>query len=228
MAMLTTAEICHVLACYDLGEPLRAWEATVGRVNETVFVETGRGRFVVRRNHWRFSEAALRYRHALMIWLGERGIPTPVPLPAHGGDTLVASGRRFYEVCPFVAGTSYDPSLPLQLEQLGATLARYHQAVLGYPAPPQFTPARYGGGAALALREQLVEQDVMGDLADLIAWYSRQAAQLHVLLPTEMYARLPALVIHGDIHADNIGAGNGFGRSVSVSALPHQEAQEAN
>ncbi len=202
--MLTCADIARVLAYYALGEPLRIIAATEGAVNETAFVDTEQGRFVVRRNHWRFNEAALRYRQQLMIWLRERNFPAPAILAARDGDTLLALDRRYYEVFAYVPGAAYDPARPRQLDSVGAMLARYHQLIRDFPAPPGPKPSRCDGRAVQALCERLIERDFLGDLSDQLAWYSARASRLQSLVSAELYASLPALVIHGDIHQANV------------------------
>src|SRR5690606_19751023 len=109
---------------------------------------------------------------------------------------------------------------PGQLESVGATLARYHRTVVGFPAQPHSPAPRYSAQAILALCEQLVERDIMGDLADLLAWYSGRATQLRSLLPEDLYAGLPALVVHGDILLDSLR----FDGDAVVALLDYDQA----
>lgn len=201
--MLMPPDIGRVLSFYDLGPVESATRAYRGYVNETVFVQTSQGRFVLRRNHRRLSEDFHRYRHALIAWLVQQGFPTPPVLPTRSGDTLLLMEGRSYEVMPFVNGKDYDPTHPGQLVNVGAALAHYHRATEGFAPPPGEQSVRYSAQDVMALTERLIERDVMGELFDILRWYDMRAAHLRSVLPVETYRQLPHVVIHGDIHRDN-------------------------
>lgn len=193
-----------MLSFYDLGTPGRVRQAAHGYVNETAFAETSCGCFVVRRNHLRLGEAAHRYRHRLIARLRERDFPAPALIPARDGATLLMLDGRFYEVYAYVGGEDYDPGRPRQLSNIGATLARYHHAVECFPPPAQPAPPRYSPQDLMAPIERLLERDVMAELLDPLAWYGARVAYLRAALPEAAYEALPHLVIHGDIHSDNL------------------------
>lgn len=202
--MLTTSDITRVMDLYDLGRLRNVTQARRGFVNETAFLHTDRGRFVMRRSHRRLSEAALRYRHRLITWLINHDFPAPDIIPSRTGETLVELSGRFYEVRAFVEGGDFDPSRPGQLVSVGAILARYHEAVRGFQRPSDISEPRYSPQTILGLTERLLERDMMGELYDWLSWYDMRAAQLRQILPPASYASLPHLVIHGDIHSDNL------------------------
>jgi homoserine kinase type II len=201
--MLTTSDTTRVLSLYDLGKVFKVTPASRGFVNETAFVQTDRGRFVVRRGHRRLGEAAQRYRHRLIDWLTDHDLPTAELIPARNGDTLVTLDGRFCEVRTFVEGGDFTADRPLQAANVGATLARYHQIVKNFP-PPEKLPPRYSPQTILGLTERLLERDFMGELYDWLSWYDLRAARLRQQLNARDYAALPHLVIHGDIHCDNL------------------------
>lgn len=201
--MLLPLDIGRVLQHYNLGNLESASKAFHGFVNETAFVKTSQGRFVMRRNHRRLSEEVHRYRHALMARLRERGFPTPAPIPTKDGETLLVLDGRSYEVTPFIEAQDYDPNRPAQLLSVGETLAHYHRAVKDFPPPPGDTGVpRYSGQDVMALSERLLERDIMGDLYDMLMWYDLRAAKLRNITGSH-YASLPHVVIHGDVHRDN-------------------------
>lgn len=204
--MLTSSDIARVLARYDLGPPAGHTSTGHGFVNETAIVTTGRGRFVVRRNHRRFPLAAHQTRHALITWLCQHGVPTAPLVPGPTGETLLVLDGRAYEVQEYVAGCDFDAARPAQVAAAGAALARYHLAAQSFPLPAASATGaepRYAPPVVSALVERLLERDVMGDLHDELAWYDSRAAQLRMLLPDAAYQALPYLPIHGDVHADN-------------------------
>lgn len=202
--MLTLLDIERVLTFYDLGDLYGVTQACRGAVNETAFINTSSGRFVVRRNHRRLGESAQRYRHALINWLNERDFATPPLLTTRAGDTLLELDGRFYEIMVYVTGKDYDPERPRQLASIGATLAQYHRLVQDFPAPDESSLHRYSAQNSMALIEKLLERDIMGELYEPLTWYAQRVSQLRVTLPDTVYARLPHLLIHGDIHRDNL------------------------
>lgn len=217
--MLSAREIRRVLALYDLGEVERARQAVHGYVNETVFVDTSCGRFVVRRNHRRIAEASHHYRHGLIKHVRAHGVPAPELIAARTGTTLVELDGRYYEVAAFVEGGDYDPQSVAHTRGVGELLAHYHYAVAGYPPPAHTGEPRYSGHNMSALIERLLERDIMGELHEPLAWYTARAAQLAAALPEREYAMLPHLVIHGDVHSDNLR----FARDRPVALLDYDQ-----
>jgi len=201
--MLMPMDISKVLQHYNLGALENATKAYHGFVNETVFVKTTEGRFVMRRNQRRLSEETHRYRHALVAWLSERGFPCPRFLPTNEGDTLLVLDGRTYEVTPFIDGKDYDPNRPQQLLAVGEILAQYHDAIEGFEPQNEEQTPRYHPQDVMALSERLLERDIMGDLYEELMWYDTRAAKIRAILPDEVYERLPHRVVHGDVHRDN-------------------------
>jgi Ser/Thr protein kinase RdoA (MazF antagonist) len=85
------------------------------------------------------------------------------------------------------------PQSTASAQALGATLARYHQAVWGW------SPGALSAGA--------VERDVLRRLAVTLAHEAEARATLKALVP--YLSRLdrrawPALIVHGDYHAANV------------------------
>ncbi len=202
--MLTSSEITRVLAHYDLGTAEGIAATGHGFVNETAVVVTACGRFVVRRNHHRFSLAALQYRHRLIDTLCRRSFPTARLIPARDGSTLVMMDGDAYEVLEYVDGADFDPQRPGQIAAIGAILARYHQAVGDLEAPGNSVLSRYEPTRISALTETLYQRDVMGELHDALAWYDGRAAMLRAVLPADLCTALPHVLIHGDMHPDNV------------------------
>jgi homoserine kinase type II len=202
--MRITDDTPQILGHYDLGTLQSITPFGGGATNELALAQTDTGRFVVRRNHWRYTEEQHRYRHWLLGVLCENDVPTHAPVPSRSGDTLVRVDRRFCEVLPFIEGDTYAPQRPQQLDSIGATLAHYHRVVHGLPEPPAAPHLRYAPQNILALYEQLLARDVLGDLTDILNWYAERAAHLRSILSDGPYTVLPHLVIHGDIHQGNL------------------------
>jgi homoserine kinase type II len=202
--MLTTADVDRALRSYDLGTVRTVKPASHGAVNETAFAETSGGRYVIRRNQRKLGRASLELRHQLLAWLRSRGFPAPRLVPARSGDMAVEVDGRLVEVFTFIDGDEFNPDRPAHLSGAGAILARYHRAVEDFPdAPPPAGP-RYTPASLMGLTERLMQRDIMGELTEPLSWYDRRAAELRRALPDSAYAALPHVLIHGDLHRDNL------------------------
>lgn len=219
--MISLYDIQGLLELYDIGDVEQISHARRGFVNETAFVTTTQGRFVVRRSHRRMKEATHRYRHRLISWLVEHDFPAPDVIPARNGETLIACDGRFFEVRTFCEGKDFNPERSGQRYSFGELLARYHQLVRRFPAPPDDSGApRYSPAAVLGLTEILLERDIMGDLHDLLSWYDLRAAEIRRTMNMDSYNALPHLVLHGDVHSDNVL----FNESEAVALLDYDQA----
>jgi homoserine kinase type II len=203
MTMLTTTDVERALRSYDLGAVRSAKPASHGVVNETAFAETSAGRYVVRRNQRKLGRASLELRHRLLAWLRSRGFPGPRIVPARSGDMAVEVDGRLFEVYTFIDGDEFNPDRPAHLSGAGTVLARYHRAIEGFPDAPTDGP-RYTPGSIMGLTERLMQRDLMGELTEPLSWYDRRAAELRKALPDAAYAALPHVLIHGDMHRDNL------------------------
>jgi homoserine kinase type II len=203
-AVLSTNDVVRVLGFYTLGKLQRISQPRAGAVNETVFVQTTEGRYTLRRISRRQSEADQHYRQRLMAWLSECGVEVPQLQVATTGDTLLSLNGRLYEVMTFVEGEEFEAHNLNQIGSVGAMLAQYHGIVQHFPDRPTASDPRYTPQSLLGLTERLLERDMMGELYDQLSQYDRRAIALRQTFPSATYKQLPHLVIHGDMHADNI------------------------
>ncbi|NNJ12304.1 homoserine kinase [Chloroflexales bacterium ZM16-3] len=202
--MLTHYDVQRALTLYDLGDLRSTCTAAHGLVNETAFAETSSGRYVIRRNQRRLGRASLELRHQLHDWLSTHDVPCPRLIPARSGETSVELDGRIFEVATFIEGEEYCPARPAESASVGSTLATYHHAVIGFPGQPIIQPPRYNPSVLLGLTERLMQRDMLGDLTVQLSWYDRRAADLRAHLSDEAYANLPHVLIHGDVHRDNM------------------------
>jgi homoserine kinase type II len=202
--MLTHNDVQRALALYDLGELRTVHAAAHGLVNETAFADTSAGRYVVRRNQRRLGKASLELRHQLHAWLNDHDVPCPSLLPSRCGESSVEVDGRIFEVATFINGEEYCPDHPAQSASVGNVLAGYHRAVGEFPGQPIIQPPRYCPSVLLGLTERLMHRDIMGDLTAQLSWYDLRAAELRSRLSDVAYAKLPQVLIHGDVHSDNL------------------------
>ena len=202
--MLTQNDVERALKSYDLGIVRSARPASHGVVNETAIVETSVGRYVVRRNQRKLGRISLELRHRLMLWLRVRGFPAPRLIPALSGEMAVELDGRLVEVSTFIDGDEFNPDRPAHLVGAGTMLASYHSAIEGFPDPPSSEGPRYNPSSLSGLIERVMMRDMMGDLTVPLNWYDRRAATLRQALSEAAYIALPHVLIHGDIHRDNL------------------------
>jgi homoserine kinase type II len=202
--MLTTSDVERALRYYDLGTLRSVKPASHGVVNETAFAETSAGRYVVRRNQRKLGRAGLDLRHRLLNWLRLKGFPGPRLVPARDGESVVEVDSRLVEVFLFIDGDEFNPDRPAHLSGAGSVLGRYHSAVEEFPDPPFPEGPRYTPASLMGLTERLMQRDLMGELTEPLSWYDRRAAELRKLLPDSAYVALPHVLIHGDLHRDNL------------------------
>lgn len=212
--MLTTSDVERALRSYDLGALRSVKPASHGVVNETAFAETSAGKYVVRRNQRKLGRTSLELRHRLLAWLRAHGFPAPRLVAARGGETVVEVDGRLFEIFPFIDGDEFNPDRPAHLSGAGSILARYHSAIAGFPDPPPSEGPRYTPASIMGLTERLMQRDMMGELTEPLSWYDRHAVDLRRALPDSAYAALPHVLIHGDLHRDNL-----LFRGDSVAAL---------
>ncbi|PDW03089.1 homoserine kinase [Candidatus Viridilinea mediisalina] len=202
--MLTQYDVERALQNYDLGTVRSALPASHGVVNETAFAETSRGRYVVRRNQRKIGRASIILRHRLMAWLRARGFPAPRLVTTRSGETSVELDGRIFEVFNFIDGDEFNAERSAHIRGTGSILARYHRAVEGFPDAPAYQGPRYTTQSLPGLIERIMERDVMGDLMVPLNWYDRRASDLRRALPEAVYESLPYVLIHGDVHRDNL------------------------
>jgi homoserine kinase type II len=202
--MLTQHDVERALQSYDLGTVRSARPASHGVVNETAFAETSAGRYVVRRNQRKLGRASLDLRHRLLGWLRAHGFPAPRLIPARSGETAVEIDGRLFEVFTFIDGDEFNADRPAHINGAGTVLARYHSAVEDFPDLPLDQGPRYTTSSLPGLIERTMQRDVMGDLTEPLNWYDRRAVDLRKALPEAAYMALPHVLIHGDVHRDNL------------------------
>ncbi|MFV9506590.1 MAG: homoserine kinase [Oscillochloridaceae bacterium umkhey_bin13] len=202
--MLTQYDVERALQNYELGTVRATRPASHGVVNETAFVETNAGRYVVRRNQRKIGRSSIALRHRLLAWLRARGFPAPRLIATRTGDTAVELDGRIVEVFTFIDGDEFNPDRSAHLIGAGSILARYHEAVLGFADPPPYQGPRYSTSSLSGLIERIMQRDMMGDLTEPLNWYDRRAADLRRTLTEDHYEFLPQVLIHGDVHRDNL------------------------
>lgn len=199
-------ELRRVLSHYDLGEFRSAHRVEQGFVNENWVVETGRGRYFLKRRHPDLRDpAAIAAQHALMAYLRRAGFPAPGLISTTDGDTLLALDGELYEIQEYIAGTAYDHRQPAHFWEAALALGRYHTLVEGFTARVLERGDLYSPALVRANLDRLAAAWRLRDAQNGIRAYAVLASHADDLAARfAEHGALPHLVIHGDYYAGNL------------------------
>lgn len=199
-------EWLDILSHYRLGQ-VHAIEAGGGTAAPKVWVQTERGRFLLRRRRAESSaEDVVRFDHAVIEALAAAGLPVVAPERSCEGRTWVRSGEYAYEVFAFVPGLErFQQGSLRQIASAARTLAQLHAAtsILAPPGKKEW-PAEHH---ILTTRQTLCEaiasypgsQEPLIVAKEMLASADLLAERLNGVL-----ACLPKTIIHGDYTSANV------------------------
>ena len=200
-------KLARVLGYYALGGLKAARRTEHGFVNDNWIVETGRGRYFLKRRHPRLRQPDLiRAQHDLIERLRQAGFPAPTIVPTATGETFLVLGGEFYEIHAHIEGEPYDHDRPAHLEEAALTLGHYHIHVEGFaPQALRDLGGLYSPAILSTILAHLTEAwqlDRDPDLARARRQLEAQAADLTICFAG--HGALPHRVIHGDYYAGNL------------------------
>lgn len=198
-----------VLGLYGLwqlgpGEPIAG-----GTLNWNFSVHTDSGHKFVRRYRDDIATDRIQGEHDLLSWLAEQGVPVAVANETPGGATFVEVGKARWAVFDWVEGEVLPRGTltPARARMLGAAHGRTQALLAGHPlSSGAVISMRWDKGESLRLLER-VKEAAAGDADPRVrAAIARQADALGSLdvLPPEAFAHLPAQLLHGDFHDEQV------------------------
>ena len=192
---ITDSELADFLAEYDLGR-LRACKGIAeGVENSNFLVETDRARFILTLYERRVAAADLPYFLGLMRHLAAKGFPSPQPQADRQGRMLKSLSGRPAAMVSFLQGVSVSRPSPVHCRELGAGLARMHDAARDFDLT-RANSLGQSSWAGLFAPHQTEAEALQPGLAVRIA---ADLADLARLWPKD----LPHGVIHADLFPDN-------------------------
>ncbi len=200
MAVYTTVSddaLASFLAEYDLGQAVAFKGIAEGVENSNYYLETTAGRYILTLFEKRANPEDLPYFIALKQHLSEHGYSCPLPVAAKDGAALRTLAGRPAVIVTFLQGLSPRVPNARQCRELGAGLAKLHQAAANFDMQranelgPSSWPGLWHGRADVAneLQPEL-SQKIDQDLADIEAAKS-------------LSDHLPRGTIHADLFPDN-------------------------
>ncbi|MBE0610288.1 MAG: phosphotransferase [Dehalococcoidia bacterium] len=194
----------HGLWPFEPGEPVAG-----GTLNWNFSVHTDGGRKFVRRYRHDIATDRIRGEHDLLFWLAERGVPVAVANETPGGATIVDVGSGRWAVFEWVEG-EVPPRGSLTRARalmLGRAHGRLQELLAGHPlSSAAVMSTRWDKGESLALLERVRDSAARDADRRVQAVIAKQVKALELLevLPPEAFAALPAQLLHGDFHDQQV------------------------
>jgi homoserine kinase type II len=190
-------ELAAFVGQYAIGGLVSCKGIAEGVENSNYLLQTDAGRFILTLYEKRVNEADLPFFLALMTHLAQKGIATPVPVPARDGAALRRLAGRPAVVVTFLDGMSARRPTVEQCGQLGEALARLHEAGRDFKSHARVNALGPAGWRPLLERSGPAANSVQNGL---YSFADEELIHLEARWPTG----LPAGVIHADLFPDNV------------------------
>lgn len=198
-------DLSPILVAFDLS-PAKRIAPAGGTASPKWIIDTARGRWVLRVRPAEFARREfVEFDHAALSRLAAAGLPVPRPLPRPDGSTWLCRDGLVYEMLSWVEGEPFVEGDEEAIEDLGRTLARFHQVPHG-----DLPPGKRG-------RPREDHPDLMAPYLDQLRDLARTTEERRVLdrigmeldtvrreLDDGLLPKLPVALIHGDAHPGNI------------------------
>ncbi len=189
-------EAAGLLSDLDLGTLQSMHGATSGIENTNYFVSTDKGDYVLTLFE-RLSYAQLPFYLNLMHHLANRGIPVPAPQANAKGEILHTLKDKPAAVVTRLKGRNQLAPQAADCAQVGAMLARMHEAGLDYPhQQPNLRGLAWWEETIPVVRPHLN--------ADQAALIESELTFQQELARSASYKALPSGPIHADLFRDNV------------------------
>jgi len=191
-----------ICTAFDLGEPLGSQKITSGLMHTNYFLDTETGSYVTRFLGYVAPDMLENERH-VQTQLRQNGVPATYMLATKSGELLHATHDNNVTVAEKLPGV--HPGRPARNEDCltaGQVLGNFHQAVSSV-AHSKKRFALLGQDSTAYRVAKLTERGVESASA------LDQLRAQHV--DTVFDPRLPAGVLHGDFHSENVLVEDGVG-----------------
>ncbi|KGM39626.1 serine kinase [Aquabacterium sp. NJ1] len=189
-------EAAGLLSDLDLGTLQSMQGATSGIENTNYFVSTDKGDYVLTLFE-RLSYEQLPFYLNLMHHLANRGIPVPAPQANAQGEILHTLKGKPAAVVTRLKGRNQLAPQAADCAQVGAMLARMHEAGLDYPhQQPNLRGLAWWEETIPVVRPHLN--------ADQVALIESELVFQQELARSASYKALPGGPIHADLFRDNV------------------------
>lgn len=207
------ATVAAVCAAFGAGAPVAVERVTAGYLNRDEAVTLADGRRLFLKGSRHRDPRVVEAEHAVIRHAAARGIPTPLPLIAPDGRSVVMRDGTPWSAFPFVEGTILAG--PVTASILGGLLAETHYALSSCPTDeltfaegPLAWDTAATRAAMATIEEHIATREAAGR-SDAFDAFTRQAfAALRQILEgapaPDAFGWLPRQVIHGDFYPPNL------------------------
>jgi len=208
-------ELAIVLSHFDLGTIESITEFKRGsRRSPKVGIVCDHGKYLLKkRDRDRGGIERVRYAHRIQEHLTQKGFPLPrLIAPRDSAETILDLNGNLYELFDFVSGHGYSGE-PAEAHDAGATLARFHDAMMDFPMDGRHESTGYHDAVAVQTGLNAIpprvsshdsaagrEAEVIGLTVNLYEAYSDAADAVE----RAGYAAWPHCIVHSDWHPGNL------------------------
>lgn len=196
---LSASEVAALLEEFGIGGYRAHRPIAAGTINTNVAVEAGDGRYFLRVNEGKARDDVAR-EAAIVFHVAARGVPTPAPLRARGGEPFAPFGDAWVSLFPWVEGRVLSRAElgPAHARAVGRALAVLHRAGadFGDSRPGRYEPEEIHRRFE-RIRQAAGEDPALGEAVAVLG-PELQATR------DERAPDLPCGVIHGDLFIDNV------------------------
>ena len=188
-------ELAAFITDFDIGPVVSCKGIAEGVENSNYLVHTAAGRYILTLYEKRVAPSDLPFFLGLMEHLAKHGFPCPVPIRARDGDSLRMLCGRPAALISFLEGMWPRRIQPWHCTEVGAALARMHEAGAGF-AMVRPNALSVEGWRRFFEACRADADSVLPDLAEIETELER--------LEAEWPRDLPSGVIHADMFPDNV------------------------
>jgi homoserine kinase type II len=188
-------ELAAFITDFDIGPVVSCKGIAEGVENSNYLVHTAAGRYILTLYEKRVAPSDLPFFLGLMEHLAKHGFPCPVPIRARDGDSLRMLCGRPAALISFLEGMWPRRIQAWHCTEVGAALARMHEAGAGF-AMVRPNDLSVEGWRRLFEACRADADSVLPDLAEIETELER--------LEAEWPRDLPSGVIHADMFPDNV------------------------
>jgi len=193
-----TTDVEAVLNHFGLGRLRSMRGIAEGVENSNYLIESDQARFILTLYEKRVNRADLPFFLGLMQHLNAAGIPCPLPVENAAGEALFEVKGRPAAIITYLDGVSIENPNAEHCAQLGAALARLHDAQDGFHLS-RANDLSIDGWSQIAAKTHARADSVETGLAEIIA---AELETLKTIWPQP--GSLPEGVIHADLFPDNV------------------------
>ncbi len=205
--------VATVCSAFGFGVPVVVERVTAGYLNRDEAVTLADGRRLFFKGSRHRDPRVVEAEHAVIRHAAAHDVPTPLPLVAPGGRSVVVVEGTPWSAFPFVDGATLTG--PTAATTLGALLARTHRALtscttegLTFAEGPLDWSTAATHAEMATIEDHIAAREAAGTTDAFDAFTRAAFGTLRQVLDDapspDAFARLPRQVIHGDFYPPNL------------------------